>query len=91
MSAHFGSIPGAVEFPPARHVDIVGGYVCDWRASKETLMPSIMDRLDSAFLTKELNAKLFHNTILEQQLLIALSPPVAFTEINYERLEFLGK
>ena len=54
-------------------------------------MPSIMNKIDSYLLTKELNAKLFHNTILEQQLHIALSTPSAWTETNYERLEFLGE
>lgn len=54
-------------------------------------MPSIMNKLDSYLLTKELNAKLFHNAVLEQQLHIALSTPAAWTEFNYERLEFLGE
>nr|VWO96551.1 Ribonuclease 3 (EC (Ribonuclease III) (RNase III) [Ganoderma boninense] len=49
-----------------------------------------MTKLESYLLVKELNARLFENTILEQQLLIALSTPAAYTEVNYERLEFLG-
>ncbi|KAI0751319.1 hypothetical protein C8Q80DRAFT_1098350 [Daedaleopsis nitida] len=54
------------------------------------LMPSILNKIESYLLTKELNARLFHNMIIEQQLLIALSAPAAWTEANYERLEFLG-
>ncbi|PIL36734.1 Dicer [Ganoderma sinense ZZ0214-1] len=54
------------------------------------LIPSIMTKLESYLLVKELNARLFENTVLEQQLLTALSTPAAYTEINYERLEFLG-
>lgn len=50
-----------------------------------------MAKLESYLLVKELNAKLFQNAILEQQLLIALSTPAAWTEFNYERLEFLGE
>ncbi|KAI0649982.1 ribonuclease III [Trametes meyenii] len=54
------------------------------------LLPSIMTRIDSYLLVKELDAKLFHLSIHEQQLLIALSTRAAWTESNYERLEFLG-
>ena len=54
-------------------------------------MPSIMNKIESYLLVKELNARLFENAIIEQQLLIALSTPAAWTEFNYERLEFLGK
>ncbi|KAI1792952.1 hypothetical protein LXA43DRAFT_1003961 [Ganoderma leucocontextum] len=54
------------------------------------LIPSIMTKVESYLLVKELNARLFQNAILEQQLLIALSTPAAWTEFNYERLEFLG-
>ncbi|TBU32155.1 hypothetical protein BD311DRAFT_655259 [Dichomitus squalens] len=54
------------------------------------LMPSIMNKIESYLLVKELNARLFHNAVIEQQLLIALSTPAAWTEFNYERLEFLG-
>ena len=54
------------------------------------LVPSILNKLDSYLLTKELNARLFQNAILEQQLLIALYSRAAWTEHNYERLEFLG-
>ncbi|RPD61964.1 hypothetical protein L226DRAFT_463450 [Lentinus tigrinus ALCF2SS1-7] len=54
------------------------------------LMPSIMEKMNMYLLTKELNAKLFRNAILEQQLHIALSTPALWTEFDYERLEFLG-
>ena len=54
-------------------------------------IPSIMTKLESYLLVKELNARVFQNAIIEQQLLIALSTPAAYTEVNYERLEFLGK
>ncbi|RDX53098.1 hypothetical protein OH76DRAFT_1344263 [Lentinus brumalis] len=54
------------------------------------LMPSIMEKVNMYLLTKELNAKLFRNSILEQQLHIALSTPALWTEFDYERLEFLG-
>ncbi|KAJ8501426.1 hypothetical protein ONZ51_g579 [Trametes cubensis] len=54
------------------------------------LIPSIMTRIDSYLLVKELDAKLFHLSIHEQQLLVALSTRAAWTESNYERLEFLG-
>ncbi len=50
-----------------------------------------MTKLESYLLVKELNARLFQNAILEQQLLIAISTPAAYTEVNYERLEFLGE
>lgn len=50
-----------------------------------------MTKIDSCLLVKELDAKLFHHSISEQQLLIALSTRAAWTEFNYERLEFLGK
>ena len=54
------------------------------------LVPSIMNKLDSFLLTKELNARFFSNTIMESQLLTALYSRAAWTEHNYERLEFLG-
>ncbi|KAH9894228.1 ribonuclease III [Cubamyces lactineus] len=54
------------------------------------LIPSIMTRIDSYLLVKELDARLFHLSIHEQQLLVALSTRAAWTESNYERLEFLG-
>ncbi|KAH9853812.1 ribonuclease III [Lenzites betulinus] len=54
------------------------------------LMPSVMAKTDSYLLVKELDAKLFHHSISEQQLLVALSTRAAWTEHNYERLEFLG-
>ena len=53
-------------------------------------MPSIMEKVNMYLLTKELNAKLFHNSLNEQQLHIALSTPALWTEFDYERLEFLG-
>lgn len=55
------------------------------------LIPSIMTKLESYLLVKELNARVFQSAIIEQQLLIALSTPAAYTEVNYERLEFLGE
>ncbi|KAI9001162.1 ribonuclease III [Trametes punicea] len=54
------------------------------------LLPSIMTKIDSYLLVKELDAKLFRLTISEQQLLVALSTRAAWTDDNYERLEFLG-
>ena len=54
------------------------------------LVPSILNKIDSYLLTKELNARLFQNAISEQQLLVALYSRAAWTEHNYERLEFLG-
>ena len=54
-------------------------------------MPSILDRIDSYLITKELNARLFQNAMQEQLLLTALYSRAAWTELNYERLEFLGK
>ncbi|KAI0829411.1 hypothetical protein BC628DRAFT_1360416 [Trametes gibbosa] len=54
------------------------------------LVPSVMAKIDSYLLVKELDAKLFHHSISEQQLLVALSTRAAWTEHNYERLEFLG-
>ncbi len=50
-----------------------------------------MSKIDSCLLVKELDAKLFHHSISEPQLLIALSTRAAWTEFNYERLEFLGE
>ena len=49
-----------------------------------------MEKMNKYLLTKELNAKLFRNAIIEQQLHIALSTPALWTEFDYERLEFLG-
>ncbi|CDO74080.1 hypothetical protein BN946_scf185043.g130 [Trametes cinnabarina] len=54
------------------------------------LLPSIMTRIDGCLLVKELDAKLFHLSISEQLLLVALTTRAAWTEHNYERLEFLG-
>ncbi|KAL7282086.1 hypothetical protein ACG7TL_003555 [Trametes sanguinea] len=54
------------------------------------LIPSVMTRIDSHLLVKELDAKLFHHAISEQLLLVALSTRAVWTEHNYERLEFLG-
>ncbi|KAI0352690.1 hypothetical protein OH77DRAFT_1428097 [Trametes cingulata] len=54
------------------------------------LLPSILTKIDSYLLVKELDAKLFHHTISEPQLLVALSTRAAWTDANYERLEFLG-
>lgn len=41
-------------------------------------------------LVKELNARLFDNSILEDHLLSAISSPSAAFEQDYERLELLG-
>ncbi|KAI0366397.1 hypothetical protein BV20DRAFT_1002477 [Pilatotrama ljubarskyi] len=54
------------------------------------LLPSILTKIDSYLLVKELDAKLFHHTISEPHLLVALSTRAAWTDANYERLEFLG-
>ncbi|EIW61760.1 ribonuclease III [Trametes versicolor FP-101664 SS1] len=69
---------------PARHVAPYSTFRTLW------LLPSVMTKVDSCLLVKELDAKLFHHSISEQQLLIALSTRAAWTEFNYERLEFLG-
>jgi len=53
-------------------------------------MPSIMTRIDEILLVKELNARMFDNVIREDLLRVALTPPVAEAECNYERLEILG-
>jgi endoribonuclease Dicer len=52
--------------------------------------PSIVTKIDEALLVKELNARMFDNTIREDLLREALTPPVAEAESNYERLEILG-
>ncbi|OJT13342.1 Dicer-like protein 1 [Trametes pubescens] len=67
-------------------------YANFWCSTFRTLwlLPSIMSKIDSCLLVKELDAKLFHHSISEPQLLIALSTRAAWTEFNYERLEFLG-
>ncbi|KAH9922027.1 uncharacterized protein BXZ73DRAFT_79816 [Epithele typhae] len=54
------------------------------------LLPSLSDKLDALLLTKELNARLLHGAALEPLLLAALSARAAWTDANYERLEFLG-
>lgn len=41
-------------------------------------------------LVKELNARLFDNSIIEDYLLSAISSPAAAFQQDYERLELLG-
>lgn len=54
------------------------------------LLPSIMRRIDDLLVVKELNAKLFDNSIRDLDLLAALTSPAALAERDYERLELLG-
>ncbi|KAJ7591157.1 hypothetical protein C8J56DRAFT_1003709 [Mycena floridula] len=54
------------------------------------LLPSCFKRIDELLLVKELNAKLLNHAVSEQYLHIALSPPSAGIEYDYERLEILG-
>ncbi|KAI0091960.1 hypothetical protein BDY19DRAFT_1027492 [Irpex rosettiformis] len=54
------------------------------------LLPSVTHMLERMLLTKELNARYFDDEISDEQLLAALSPPVANIEYDYERLELLG-
>jgi hypothetical protein len=42
-------------------------------------------------LVKELNAKLLHHLVDERHLLMAITPPSASAEFDYERLELLGE
>ncbi|KAH9843805.1 uncharacterized protein C8Q71DRAFT_698068 [Rhodofomes roseus] len=54
------------------------------------LLPSIMRRVDELLIVKELNGKLFNNSIRDLDLLAALTSPAALAERDYERLELLG-
>ena len=54
------------------------------------LIPSITHKIDAFMLVKELNARLFDNSILEDYLLSAICSPSAAFEHDYERLELLG-
>ncbi|KAH9938657.1 ribonuclease III domain-containing protein [Fomitopsis serialis] len=54
------------------------------------LLPSIIRRIDDLLVVKELNSKLFDNSIREHDLLAALTSPAAIAERDYERLELLG-
>ena len=49
-----------------------------------------MHMIDSMLLVKELNAKLFDNTISDHYLQAALICPTASMEHDYERQELLG-
>lgn len=55
------------------------------------LLPSITRRIDDLLLVKELNARFFEHSILEQPLLAAVSAPAAGMGFDYERLELLGE
>ena len=55
------------------------------------LLPSILRRVDDLLLVKELNAKFFDHSIAENHLHEAISSPSSLVEIDYERLELLGK
>lgn len=50
-----------------------------------------MQRINDFLLVKELNARFFEHSILEQPLFAAISAPAAGVEFDYERLELLGK
>nr|GAT54023.1 predicted protein [Mycena chlorophos] len=54
------------------------------------LLPSIMHRVDSFLLVKEVNARFFRNQISESRLDEAITAPSSRMELNYERLELLG-
>ncbi|KAF7352866.1 hypothetical protein MVEN_01253600 [Mycena venus] len=54
------------------------------------LFPSIIRRLDSFLLVKELNARYFSHQISEQLLDMAITAPATRMEYDYERLELLG-
>ena len=49
-----------------------------------------MHMIDSVLLVKEMNAKLFDNTIREDYLHAAIVCPTAGLQHDYERLELLG-
>lgn len=55
-----------------------------------TLLPSIMKKFDDLMLVKELNSRFFGNSINEEQLHAAITPPLVLMEFDYERLEMLG-
>jgi endoribonuclease Dicer len=55
------------------------------------LFPSIIRRLDSFLLVKELNARFFNHQISETLLDMAITTPSTRMEYDYERLEFLGQ
>lgn len=54
------------------------------------LVPSVMTRLQQLLLAKELNENLFAGAVDEEQILAALTAPVARPATSYERLEYLG-
>lgn len=54
------------------------------------MLPSILRRVDELLIVRELNVKLFNNSIREHELLAAITSPAALAERDYERLELLG-
>lgn len=54
------------------------------------MLPSILRRVDELLIVRELNTKLFDDSIYEHELLAALTSPAALAERDYERLELLG-
>ncbi|KAJ7068184.1 hypothetical protein C8F01DRAFT_1050127 [Mycena amicta] len=54
------------------------------------LLPSMLRRLDSFLLVKELNARTFRHQISETLLDMAITAPSSRMEHDYERLELLG-
>ncbi|KAJ6509901.1 hypothetical protein C8R47DRAFT_1034846 [Mycena vitilis] len=54
------------------------------------IFPSMMRRLDSFLLVKELNARFFNHQISETLLDMAITAPSTRMEYDYERLELLG-
>jgi endoribonuclease Dicer len=56
-----------------------------------TLLPSIMKRVDETLLVLEFNAMYFNNEIDGNALQAAISAPSAGLEVDYERLELLGR
>ncbi|KAJ7667934.1 hypothetical protein DFH06DRAFT_1183971 [Mycena polygramma] len=54
------------------------------------IFPSIIRRLDSFLLVKELNARFFNHRISETLLDMAVTAPSTRMEYDYERLELLG-
>lgn len=53
--------------------------------------PSILLKINELMLVKQLDHAFFSGKICEQLLRVALTPPAAGAEVNYERLEILGQ
>ena len=54
------------------------------------VLPSVLHKIDSLLLVKDLNATIFNNALSDDLLSMAITCPSAGMEFDYERLELLG-